>query len=523
LAEVLIAAWRGTPQTATIRAASKNEADVSGATHLVEGYLTTRGAEYAVHASLRDLRTNRTIQVATTQTAARSGAIEAGKAIARAFIASPRPLTTNNDAALRLFAEAIRTADPTSGLEAAIALDPGYSDAHLALIETHVRRGNREGAERAIERARGTALPAEAQARVNYLAATLSGDRSAAARALEEVAKSHPHDAGVLRSLAEARYNARDFKAAAQWYQRILQIEPESVQALNLLGYSLAHAGDVAGAREALEQYAKLAPGNPNPADSLGDAYYINGRFDEAAQQYLKAFEIQREFLGGMELMKAALARLMQGDAARAHELAEKFAKFREEAKDPLVEYHRARWEYMTGKREAAIARLNKLLAGTPEAHIARAQLAAWLLDGGDREGARKQAALAMKSGQMNARLAAALCWFAAQPEMAAAEWRARADRTLPAAVRNAAVGYALLFSKRFAEAVEPLRRAWENSSPGSTAAVPLAWAYVESKQLEPARAVLERFPTPPVATEDVFEFLVYPRVLELRRLVFGG
>ena len=49
---------------------------------------------------------------------------------------------------------------------------------------------------------------------------------------------------------------------------------------------------DYAGAEKALDTYIRLAPDQANPYDSKGDYFLATEQYEEAAESYLKAYEI---------------------------------------------------------------------------------------------------------------------------------------------------------------------------------------------------------------------------------------
>src|SRR4029453_11927338 len=57
----------------------------------------------------------------------------------------------------------------------------------------------------------------------------------------------------------------------------------------NLYGYALLNAGRFAEAVREFEAYAALAPREPNPFDSLGDAYLTMGNPPKAIESYSRA------------------------------------------------------------------------------------------------------------------------------------------------------------------------------------------------------------------------------------------
>ncbi len=101
-----------------------------------------------------------------------------------------------------------------------------------------------------------------------------------AARRLRETAPNDPRGQYVLAQVLEAR---KDFDGAERALREILQRDAEDATALNYLGYMLAERGQrLDEAVDLVQRALKLEPGNPSFLDSLGWAYYQQGKLDLA-------------------------------------------------------------------------------------------------------------------------------------------------------------------------------------------------------------------------------------------------
>ena len=160
------------------------------------------------------------------------------------------------------------------------------------------------------------------------------------------------------------------------------------------------YAQNLDGARAAFARYQSLAgPADLNPLDSLGEVYFYNGDFAHA----------EKQFVAAREWLKAAEARLMTGDLAGADAFFEQYM-----APQPQRELERAQWEFLSGRRKQAMARVRKLIAlpGDPGA-IAGAQLSFWSLQTSDRTTAARLATTAAERATTPAaRNLAAICRF---------------------------------------------------------------------------------------------------------------
>jgi len=86
----------------------------------------------------------------------------------------------------------------------------------------------------------------------------------------------------------------------------------------------------------------------------LGDIHFMSGKLPEAEKFYLEAFQKDPNFLNQGDLLKAAITRLFAGDRAAADQAANRYFEARAESKDPILEYRRAQWLWLTGRRKEA-------------------------------------------------------------------------------------------------------------------------------------------------------------------------
>jgi tetratricopeptide (TPR) repeat protein len=121
---------------------------------------------------------------------------------------------------------------------------------------------------------------------VLYLYATAlrqTGDLAGAEEAARRLRTAAPDDARGMYVLAQVLEAKKDFDGAERALREILQRDPGDATALNYLGYMLAERGHrLDEAVELVQRALKLEPGNPSFLDSLGWAYYQQGKLDLA-------------------------------------------------------------------------------------------------------------------------------------------------------------------------------------------------------------------------------------------------
>ena len=238
----------------------------------------------------------------------------------------------------------------------------------MMLIELKMNQQDRAGASALLEAAaaRGNAITQADRIRLEIVAASLRGDRAALGRAFSVKVQTTPADPDAWRSLGETCLQRRQFPQAIQAFERALVIEPEDANSWNQMGYAAAYNGDLDTAMKALRRYQAIRPVDPNALDSMGDVNFLTGHLQEAERFYLEVYQKAPAFLNGLDLQKAAMARLMTGDVAAADGL--------------LKGRGGAEWLWATGRRKEAYAKLaseveggRKPRSGYPGARVRRA------------------------------------------------------------------------------------------------------------------------------------------------------
>jgi len=517
------------PLSAPGISAERSAALLSGATRILYGRITRSGGSLRMDAALADPARQKIERTLTARAPESGSVIGLADSLARELHVPARAFDTQKPEALRQYCAGLETTDVAAAAQfyaRAVAADPNFGQPYVAWAQLAASQRNRAETERilALAAARGDAIPELARARLATIAAGLTGDPVTEAHSLEALARLTPADSILLRQLAQADLNARAFNAAAETLKKALAIEPSEAVLLNQLGYAEMYAGNLTGATTALDNYARLRPDDPNALDSLGDVHFYLGQFTQAEKYYQRSFEKDRSFNDGGDLVKAARARLMTGDVTGADGIFNQYLDTRRQAKDPVVEFRRAEWEFLSGRRRQAIARLDAFarslspnLAATvaPEAY---AQIAVWELQLGDPIRARDAA----KAAAPRATGPAIIAHFLAGSPAPPAEWQARAEQMLPQPAqertRKLMLAYALLLHKEFQAAEPVLSDLRQHTPPEPSEILPvlLAWARVESGHPEQAAALVERNPVPNVRPE-IFGSLAFPRLLFLR------
>ena len=134
-------------------------------------------------------------------------------------------------------------------------------------------------------------------------------------RLLDEYLDEHPKDPFALWMFAAQAWDKADLTEAEQRYQKLLEVDPNWVQAQNRLGYIAMAQGRFAEAEQLFETYNYLAPDQANPHDSLGELLTLVGRYSEAHKELEKAVAIKPDFCASYRhlLMVAILEGSIEG------------------------------------------------------------------------------------------------------------------------------------------------------------------------------------------------------------------
>ncbi len=368
ISEAIVTQLAGSSVVCPLPVASVHAASSEDATDTLRGYFTAGGSRFLLKVERENLDSRRVVETYNVQ----DDVLGIADALAHRIDPKAQPYETRNGEALKKLAEGRAAVDPAIAAEAferAISLDPDYGASYVALAQLKLIRGDRDGCRDVLARAhtRGNRIMEMRRAELDLLSASLNNDPAARQSALTALSRLRPTDADVLRQLAVLETSAHHFDQAAQLYRKAASADPFNGPTWNQLGYVEAYRRDLREARTALLEYARLAPRDANPIDSLGEVHYYLGEFRDAEQYFLQAYDRDPAFLGGSELYKAARARLMTGDVGGADQIFRRYADARKAAKDPLLPYRESQWLSLTGRSPAPAAVTN----GPADANLA--------------------------------------------------------------------------------------------------------------------------------------------------------
>jgi tetratricopeptide (TPR) repeat protein len=516
--------------------AESSQALAAGATLLAYGDYTVRNGKLEVRLTIEDARTFKATKAIVVACPA-GDALGCGNALARRISSQTVPYGTRNPQALEAYMRALESSDAAVmevGLGVAIAADPDFVAPYRLLAQVKAQRQDRTGAAAALDQAlaRGNAIPELERARLELESAELTGNPDTRQSALSKLVKLDTGDSNTWRALGDSLMNRHQFRQAQESYRKASDLEPEDIALLNSIGYAAGQAGDLDAAASALRRYAALRPNEANPLDSMGDVHLAAARLADAENFYLQAAKKDPHFENNGPLFKAALARLLTGDAPGANVLAERYLAARVEAKDPIVDYRRAQWTWISGRRKAAAQQMGTFALANEAGPLrdiaarAYAELAIWSLESGDREGAVRLSQKALSIAGPASAANALVAKFLASPAAGSSEWAVRAEQQFPgpaqSALKNFALAYALLLNQQFQPAGLLLRQMWEAGSPTADEGLPvmLAWCDLQTGRVKDAAPLLASNPIPSANGLTPYTSFYIPRLLYLRGLL---
>lgn len=189
--------------------------------------------------------------------------------------------------------------DAIEHYERALEIDPDFVAAKIFVLTRKGRELDEQ--RRAAIRADLTAVDRDRLSpRERYflevLDARWSGEPERTPEILDRYLERHPEDPFALADRCRALWASLDYPEAEACFRRLIEIDPNWVDAQNLLGYLAMAQGDWRRAEEQFAIYRYLAPDQANPHDSLGEMLLLTGRWDEAREELEQAVAIKPDF-----------------------------------------------------------------------------------------------------------------------------------------------------------------------------------------------------------------------------------
>jgi tetratricopeptide (TPR) repeat protein len=482
------------------------------ASQILEGYYSKRKGRLEIQAVLENLERKKTLASVLVEGPQAEGVLPLVNRLAKRLSPRARAFGTSNDEAFRLYSTALTATDRAAALrslESATQADPGFAEAYAAWARILVSQGDRVQADKVIRAAESSRQDEIERAKLAYLTASAASGIERRMQTLETLTHLTPADSALFQERAELKLSQRDFQGAVRDLEICTRLDPNQPENWNQLGYVLAYAQNLDGARRVLETYQRLLPPeNANALDSLGEVSFYLGDFAGAANYFLQAQEKNPGQFRGAELVKAAQARLMAGDLREGDALFQKYLASVRSSQQSLTELEQAQWEFLTGRQKAGVARLEKVIPDLdPDRQVlGLCQLSIWKTIGGDSKSASIFATQAAeRAATPGARNLSAMCRYIS---------------TAPTASSGSPLvdAYALLMARKFREALPLIEKLYRETNPLRDGQIRtlLAWAYVETGRTSDADRLLRTYPIPLSSGDAMFASFLFPRYLFL-------
>jgi tetratricopeptide (TPR) repeat protein/tRNA A-37 threonylcarbamoyl transferase component Bud32 len=239
-------------------------------------------------------------------------------------------VTTPSLQAFQLYSEGVearlnfRRTDAQRLLEQAVQVDPSFAMAYFELYGIASARGESNLADRYLAKVveHQDHLSERQKLLVQARDANWErGEPEEAVELLETLITRYPdeQDAYLLLDVVYGQLNQPEQARAA--LERGVEAIPSSGRLHNEYGYDLLRAGRFPEGLRELETYARLNPDEPNPQDSLAEAYLITGQPEKAIAKYSRVLEMDPNFgpsYAGRAWSFAVLGRYDEALAERA-------------------------------------------------------------------------------------------------------------------------------------------------------------------------------------------------------------
>lgn len=200
----------------------------------------------------------------------------------------------------------------------ALELDPNFVIAKLRLLSATPaqEKDTRKRLIDELRKAETTALRPRERLLVEFFLARADKENARADKLLSAYLEEHPNDPFALSIRCGQAWTRGDFAEAEACNRRLLDVDPNWVQAQNQLGYLAMGQGHFAEAERLFRTYLFIAPDQANPHDSLGELLTLVGRNPEAEHELEEAIRIKPTFCASWSHL--ILLHLVTGDLGQA-------------------------------------------------------------------------------------------------------------------------------------------------------------------------------------------------------------
>jgi serine/threonine protein kinase/tetratricopeptide (TPR) repeat protein len=282
----------------------------AGAGSIVAGSVFINGASYRIDVRVQDVATGRVMNAHTVTgddvfslVDDLTSRIRGGTTAGAGPTERVAEVTSGNLEAFRLYTEGrmalanLRHVTARAKLNEAVKLDPSFAVARFYLRRTLERLGD-ESTAAMIERelkAQRNRLPDRERAMLELQEPLRAGQLDKAEEILVRALDRFPDEVQFYLALL-AYYSQSSREKASALIDRGVRYVPNSGPFRNMAGYAYLALGRYPEAVREFEVYVHLEPKEPNPLDSLAEAYLIGGQIEKALDTYQRAVAMDPTF-----------------------------------------------------------------------------------------------------------------------------------------------------------------------------------------------------------------------------------
>lgn len=228
-------------------------------------------------------------------------AITAG-AMAFMFMREKPQWTTSSREALAAFEQGLADemkmyqSDALQHYARALELDPSFAMARVKVAQLGENRGDRNRLLALLSSIDTSELTELERKLIEIRKARAEGKIAEADAMMDEWIARNPRDPHVLSIRCNLLWGRRQFDEARSCNQRLLDVDPNWVTAVNQLGYISMAQGRFDEAAEHFMTYRYIAPDQANPHDSTGELLMLRGEYAEAEKHFRQALDIRPDF-----------------------------------------------------------------------------------------------------------------------------------------------------------------------------------------------------------------------------------
>ena len=283
-------------------------------------------------------------------------------------LSGKKKYTTSSDQAYQTYLageelmQKLYYADAIPEFEKAVRIDTNFAMAHIMLGELYNMYGNKEDAQKSIEKAVSLfpMITEKEQLIISVYQCGINEDKESRRNKCDELIQKYPQSLEAHLYRATHFMEDRDFQNAINEFEQIIEDEPDYALAYNMLGYLNYYIRNFDEALLNIKKYSIVGGKQANPHDSYGEILMYIGRYDEA----IKEFETANKIKPDLEFVLHHLGQVNREigryrDAIGYFERAKEFA--RNEGYAARAEEQIAYSKYLHEEKEQALELLDNI------------------------------------------------------------------------------------------------------------------------------------------------------------------